>query len=110
VVDHIEPISRRSDLALAQSNLWSLCPRCANKVTVMFDLPGSPMRYRADSGCDEQGHPLDRLHAWNQPDGRTPDIRSKRQLVDLLRRLPVRPIAQRPSLQPASRSGSAPRR
>jgi hypothetical protein len=98
IADHIETIFRRPDLALVRSNLWALCAHCSNRVTSMYDLAGSSGQYQPDTACDEAGNPLDRLHSWNQPDGKLLDIRSKRQLVDLIRSLPIRPFAERPPL------------
>jgi hypothetical protein len=95
IVDHIEPLARAPQLCLARANLWSVCQRCSNRLTTMFDLPASSGVYQPDIGCDEQGNPTDRLHSWN----RSSDLpRSKRELVDLLRSLPLLPVTRRPPL------------
>ena len=105
IADHIEPLTQAQHLSLVRANLWAICHRCSNRLTAAFDLPGSPGVYRPDTGCDERGNPIDRLHVWNWS-GELP--RSKHKLVELLRSLPPAPLSQRPPLlQGDGRRGKA---
>lgn len=59
VVDHIERVRNRPDLAFSYDNLASCCYSCHNSFKQSFERTG------IIRGCDEHGIPKDKNHHWN---------------------------------------------
>jgi len=67
-VDHIEPRRLRPDLALALSNLRTLCPTCDNQGHREKRGGGvSRIEQFVVKGLDPAGRPLDPAHPWHRP-------------------------------------------
>lgn len=65
-VDHIHGITERPDLALALSNLRTLCPACDNQAH-REKRSNDKIKRNARfviKGCDSNGTPLDKDHPW----------------------------------------------
>ncbi|MFD2234812.1 HNH endonuclease [Phaeospirillum tilakii] len=65
-VDHILPRRQRPDLALALSNLRTLCSICDNQShrEKRTGAQGREERFVV-RGCDASGRPIDPKHPWN---------------------------------------------
>lgn len=71
-VDHIEPRVRRPDLALAPSNLQTLCNRCHGQAKQHHErTAGDPMQ----GGSSAAGWPADPAHPWNLASSAPPAAR-----------------------------------
>lgn len=61
VVDHVEPVRERPDLAFDSRNFMSLCSRHHSSSKQRAERAG-----RRVIGCDVEGRPLDPGHYWNR--------------------------------------------
>lgn len=71
-VDHIEPRSRRPDLALAPSNLQTLCGPCHGQAKQHHERTAGDV---LASGSSSSGWPSDPGHPWNLAAGAAPAAR-----------------------------------